>query len=42
MDIARNKQTCPHCGRFVVPQVSDMPAGIMLICPECYKLIGRG
>ena len=42
MDIARNKQSCPHCGQFVLPKESDTPAGMMLICPECYKLMGRG
>ncbi len=42
MDIARNKQSCPHCGHFVEPIESDTPAGMMLICPECYKLMGRG
>lgn len=35
------KQTCPHCGSLVEPKESETAAGALLICPECYKLIGR-
>ena len=33
--------SCPHCGQWVEPKESDTPAGTLLICPECYKLISR-
>lgn len=35
------KTNCPHCGAYVEPNESDTQAGTLLICPECYKLIGR-
>lgn len=39
--MADNRVTCPHCGALVEPKESDTPAGMLLICPECYKLIRR-
>jgi len=35
-----NKQNCPHCGKLIEPIESETAAGTMLLCPECYKLIG--
>lgn len=32
---------CPGCHALVEPKEEDMPAGTMLVCPECFKLIGR-
>jgi len=36
-----SRVTCPHCGQLVTPNESDTEAGTLLVCPQCYKLIGR-
>ncbi|MBS3069271.1 hypothetical protein J4441_02815 [Candidatus Micrarchaeota archaeon] len=35
------KTNCPHCGKLIEPMESETAAGTLLLCPECYKLIGR-
>jgi hypothetical protein len=39
--MADKRINCPNCFALVEPKEEHLAAGSMLICPECFKLIGK-